>query len=534
MSVRRLVLVALALGALAGCPARQAAPRRAAPLSAEAYGHYLKGRLALYRGDYERAVAELQAASAAAPDQVMIAVALVDAIYRTGARDRAREEVLAAQARWPDEPEVWLISGKVARGMGDHEGARRAFERAIRIDRAHERAWLGLASSWIALGKPAEAEAAYRSLLREVPDSVDGRFLLAERMLERGADRDAEPELRKVIELDPDHVDARLYLARSLRRRGEVAEAVVETRQAFDRTGGDLGVAEELFWLLCEADDRQGALDLLGLLDDPSSGLTARIGIAHLYRQLGALDDSVRVADAALVTEPDSSGARLAAAQARADRARGTDRADAIALALEIPLDDDNGPVARALAAELLVADGDLDGAAGVIAEARRGRPASIDLLVAEAELLHARHDTGAGRRLLEKAVAKRPGSIALRFALASFEDRVGDLVRAVEHAEAIVQARDDHVGALNLAGYALAKRGRDLDRAEKHLARARELSPGDPAILDSWGWLLYRQGRLAEAERALDRAARLAPHLAEIRGHLDEVRAQIGKRGQT
>jgi tetratricopeptide (TPR) repeat protein len=461
----------------------------------------------------------------------MIAVALIDAIYRTGARAAARDEALVAQGRWPDEPEVWLISGKVWRGMGKHDLAREAFERAIRLDPKHERAWLGLASAWIALGKPPEAEDTYRRLLREVPDSVEGRFLLAERMLERDADGDAEPQLRKVLELDPDHIDARLYLARSMRKRGRVDEAVLETRQAFDRTGGDLTVAEELFWLLCEAGDRQGALDLLGLLDDPSLGLGAHLAIAHLYRQLGALAEAVAVADAALAAEPTSAAARLGAAQARADRGQGEDRADAIALALEIPIEDDNGPTARALAAELLVAAGDVERAAEVIADARSRRPDSIDLLSADAELHHARRDTAGGRGLLEKAVKKRPGSIALRFALASYEDHVGELARAVKHAEAIVAARDDHVGALNLAGYALAKEGKHLDRAEAHLTRARELSPGDPAILDSWGWLLYRQGKLPEAERALAQAAHLAPHQAEIQGHLDEVRARIGKR---
>lgn len=531
MRLRRLVLIALALGALAGCPGRSATPERPKPLSAEAYGHYLKGRLALYRGDYDRAVEELRAAAAAAPDQVMIAVALVDSIYRTGARAKARDEALIAQTRWPDEPEVWLITGKVWRGMGNHDRARQSFERAIRLDKKHERAWLGLASAWIALGKPKIAEETYRRLLREVPDSVEGRFLLAEEMLDRQADGDAEPELRKVLELDPDHVDARLYLARSLRRRGKLEEAVVETRQAFDRTGGDLGVAEELFWLLCEADDRQGALDLLGLLDDPALNLAARLGIAHLYRQLGALDEAIRIADAERASDPESRSARLVAAQARADRNQGADHADAIALVLEIPIDDDNAPAARALAAELLVAGGDLERAAAVVAEARERRPDSIDLLSADAELRHARRDTTGGRSLLEKAVEKRPGSIALRYALAAYEDHVGELARAVKHAETIVATRADHVGALNLAGYALAKGGKDLDRAEKHLTRARELSPGDPSILDSWGWLLFRQGRLPEAEKVLAQAVHLAPHLAEIRGHLDEVRARIGKK---
>jgi hypothetical protein len=58
--------------------------------------------------------------------------------------------------------------------------------------------------------------------------------------------------------------------------------------------GGDLGIGEQLFWLLCEQDDRRAALDLLGLLDDPSTGLEAQATVAHLHRSIGALDDAVR------------------------------------------------------------------------------------------------------------------------------------------------------------------------------------------------------------------------------------------------
>lgn len=523
----RLVALAVAI-ALAGCPAREAAPRKPAPLPAAAYGHYLKARLAIHRGDYERAVTELRAAAAAAPDEVMIAVALIDATYRTGARDAARDAVVAATARWPRAPEVWLVAGKVWRGLGDHARARRAYEQAIAIDGRHERAWLGLAGAWLALDEPAEAEAAYRRLIAAVPDSVDGRYALAERLVGRRADGDAEPHLRTVIELDPDHIDARLLLAKVLRRKGRLDEAIVETRQAFDRTAGDLGVAEELFWLLCEANDRQGALDLLGLLDDPAQGLSARLGIADLYRQLGALDEAVRVADAARADHPASRAARVVAAHARADRATGADRADALALLAEVPIEDDNGPAARALAATILRADGDAAAALALIEEARRARPDSVDLLSAHAEALHAAGDTAGGRALLEAAVRRRRGSVALRYALASYEDLVGRSTEAAAIAEKIVARSADHVAALNLAGYALAKAGERLERAERHLRRARELAPGDPSILDSWGWLLYRRGQLAEAEAALAHALHLAPHVVEIRTHLEEVRTRL------
>ena len=48
-----------------------------------------------------------------------------------------------------------------------------------------------------------------------------------------------------------------------------------------------------------------------------------------------------------------------------------------------------------------------------------------------------------------------------------------------------MIAQHPDSTTALNLAGYMLADRGERLGDAEKWLARARDLAPGDPAILD-------------------------------------------------
>jgi Flp pilus assembly protein TadD len=87
-------------------------------------------------------------------------------------------------------------------------------------------------------------------------------------------------------------------------------------------------------------------------------------------------------------------------------------------------------------------------------------------------------------------------------------------------------------VAALNLAGYLLADSGRRLGDAERYLRHARELAPGDPAILDSWGWLLLRRGDARGAVRALDRAARFAPLEPEILVHLAAAWAADGAPG--
>lgn len=85
---------------------------------------------------------------------------------------------------------------------------------------------------------------------------------------------------------------------------------------------------------------------------------------------------------------------------------------------------------------------------------------------------------------------------------------------------------------ALNALGYSLADRNERLDEARELIEQAHRLAPDDAAIIDSMGWVAYRQGRLADAERHL-RAA-FAKHAdGEIAAHLGEVLWAQGRRDE-
>jgi len=61
-------------------------------------------------------------------------------------------------------------------------------------------------------------------------------------------------------------------------------------------------------------------------------------------------------------------------------------------------------------------------------------------------------------------------------------------------------------------------------------VAQALKLRPDSPAILDSMGWVLYRQGDLGQAASYLRRALDLVQD-DEIAAHLGEVLWVSGKR---
>ena len=507
----RFLVIAVCAGfAGLGC-AHKPAPAPVPPLPRAVFAHYLDGKLSGYGGDWEAAADALAASAAAAPDQPMIAVELARAQMKAKRAAAAVATLAAARKRWPDHPQVWLASGDLL-AAGDPAEATRAYLRAIQLAPDDERAYLGLAK----LQQPEAAEATLRILIAHVPASVDGHYRLAVRLAMRGELASSTRELRAVLERDPDHIDARLDLSRALRRQGHLDQAIVETRSAFDRSGQALDIAEELFDLLCEADDRSGAIDLLTLLDDDHSDAEALAVIARLDRGLGRLAEARALAARITMIDRDAGALSLAETElAAANR-----RAVTAALAT-IDGDGKLAPEARRLtAAAALAAD---DPAAALTAIRSAGPPEALDAALLAAYALADLGRLAEAREVLAPFGNAPDGSDrdAAQLARARLAERAGDAPGALAILEPLIRARPALVSALNLAGYLLADTGQRLADAERYLRQAREQSPGDPAILDSWGWLLLRRGQPRAAVRTLDRAARYAPLEPEILVHL-------------
>ena len=83
---------------------------------------------------------------------------------------------------------------------------------------------------------------------------------------------------------------------------------------------------------------------------------------------------------------------------------------------------------------------------------------------------------------------------------------------------------------ALNSLGYTLADRGQRLPEAVGFIERALKVDPDNPSYLDSLGWAYYKQGRVADAEPPLRKAAEALPGQSVIQDHLGDVLVKGGK----
>lgn len=153
-----------------------------------------------------------------------------------------------------------------------------------------------------------------------------------------------------------------------------------------------------------------------------------------------------------------------------------------------------------------------------------------IQLTQAEATLLREAFAYREAFDLLGKVLAELPDNPELLYDHAMAAEKVNRVDVLETNLRRLIELRPDHAHAYNALGYTLADRNERLDEARQLIATALKLAPEDPFIMDSMGWVLYRQGRGKDALSYLQRAYSLRPD-PEIGAHLGEVLWADGQR---
>ena len=135
----------------------------------------------------------------------------------------------------------------------------------------------------------------------------------------------------------------------------------------------------------------------------------------------------------------------------------------------------------------------------------------------------------------LDAALAVDADNADVLYETAMLAERIDRLDEAEKRLRRVIVLQPERAHAYNALGYSFADRNINLDEARTLIDKAHSLSPDDPAILDSMGWIAFRQARLTEAEGYLRRAiekfqdGEIAAHLGEVlwaQGRKDDARA--------
>jgi tetratricopeptide (TPR) repeat protein len=152
-----------------------------------------------------------------------------------------------------------------------------------------------------------------------------------------------------------------------------------------------------------------------------------------------------------------------------------------------------------------------------------------IQVIQVEAQLLRDAKAWKDTYEMLTEAVHEYPESYELLYDRAMAAERIDRIDVLERDLRQVIRMKPDYAHAYNALGYTLAEKTARLAEAKDLIEKAFKLSPDDPFILDSLGWVYYRMGNAEEALKHLH-AAYTARNDPEIAAHLGEVLWKVGQ----
>lgn len=350
-------------------------------------------------------------------------------------------------------------------------------------------------------GDKEAAQRAAQAALAAKPDSEIAVLMMAQVL---GDDAKVAPMLESFLKAYPQAREVRAAHARMLVSQKKYAQARAQFETLLESRPDDAGSLYALGVLATQMNDAKGAesyftrfVELLGRNpNDPRDPTRALLILAQIADERG-------------------------------------DTAAALAWLDKVPAgtDPELQFSAQLRRAQLLGKQGDLKAGRKLLTGLKPAEPAQqAQVAAAEAQLLR-----DAGRALeayavMESATRRFPKNPDLLYDFALLAEKTGR-VEVMEKVlrEVMALAPDNH-HAYNALGYSLAERNVRLEEAHALIAKALEMAPGDPFIMDSMGWVQYRMGNLDQAEKYLRDAYALRRD-PEIAVHLGEVLFQKGQR---
>jgi tetratricopeptide (TPR) repeat protein len=422
-------------------------------------------------------------------------------------------EALAEQIRGSvDKVDALSRAMSVLRRMQDREQALRLMELTI------EQAGVsGTIAAYMALADMAQAAGDYDRALSEAeramrlrPDSEDA----AMRMLDYGMAVNSQQAIERANQFARAHPRARhlrLMLAGQLADSGDVQGALDELALMSAQFPEDF----DLLFIRAQLAYQDGRLDeSRGLLEQYVQVQSQR----EVAMAFGASDASAALADAYGLL------ARIAQNQNDPDQA----------IAWLGRIEDPSARYPARLRQALIRSEqGRVDEAVAIIDAAN---PVDQDeqligvLTMSQILRTAGRHQQATER--LERADQEILDSIEIKYELGMLYVHQEQYDRMEQYLRKVIELDPGYAHAYNALGYSLADRNVRLNEAYELILRAHQILPDDPYILDSMGWVKFRQGDHDQAQRYLVRAFEIEPH-AEIAAHLGEVLWVMGRQSQ-
>ena len=319
-------------------------------------------------------------------------------------------------------------------------------------------------------------------------ESVDFEFRLAPEK--------AKERLAKHIKAYPQDVRARIAYAKALARTGKKDAARKELHHTIAASPSDAQV-----WFLC------------ALVAQEMRDFDAAVRYYNRFISLAQTDEDNRYI-------PDPAYAQLAVIALSRNEPE-----TALDWLSKVQKGDKYIP-ARLKQVQILQALGRIDAACSVLTEIRTDDTArKAEFLFDAGQILSEAKRHAEAMRYLDQAVKLAPQNTDILYRTAMVAEQLGWIEQAQTHLKTFIRLRPNDSLGYNSLGYMWLEHGVPPTQVRPLIEKAMELSKGkDGSIVDSLGWLYYREGNLTEAEKWIRKALALSPDEPEITLHLAQI----------
>jgi len=504
-------------------PERQNRPQMTVREESDLVFNILSAEIAGRRGLVDIASENYSEAANATDDPRVTERAVKLALY-----GRNWELADSTSARWvaldPDNVEAWQHRAQASMHLKDVETATVAMERVVALtDEGPGQVIPSLVDSIL---QQSDADIGFElieKLAERFPESADAQYGIGRFALSKG-DRDLALEsFERALAIDPDNVDTLLARARVQLLIGEGDASLEPLTDYLSRTPDDLSAQLGYTRLLIDSGkvDRAAThFDVIAKTFPDDADALYTIGLLALdIRRVNTAEE--------YLTTVVSLGKYLETANFYLGRIFDSrrDYREAIDSYLNVQ-GGDHFFDAQIRAAELMGQVGDVGEGQALFKKLRTfsdEKAVQIELINSESRMLNGNDMFDESLEVLSGGLDQYNNNPALLYSRALVAERLERRELFESDLKTVIEVQPNNGYALNALGYFLADRNERLDEAQVYLQKAYELLPDDAAVVDSLGWLYYRQGNFAESVVLLQKAHKLLPD-PEIAAHLGEV----------
>jgi tetratricopeptide (TPR) repeat protein len=547
-------------------PAAVEPPADAArPVSALAIEHYLRAQLYVRDNKLREAVFELRQALTYDNSSSYLHTRLGRLYALLGLWRGVRDEAKAALQLDDKNVDAVLLEGLAFLRAGKKDKAIESYERAVSIDTHKIEAYISLAQLYLEQGAKDKALHTLTQMTAANPSSAEGFSKLAGLYFERGDEKKAESCYRRALQLDPSDTRTIEILAGLLEQQGRYKEAITVFEDAMESNPEYPRYMAYMAALYIKAGDKQTGDAYFAQLRalDPKN---ARL-IAYEYSRLSMHEEAIRELTALLKKNPNLHSERLLLAIMLEQRKQWEkaivelrkipensrlivnakinlgyclrhtrkfpEAIEILNKALTMTHDRDNIGRIYGTLADIYGETKEFKQGIRLLNQAIKKNPNNLDLVEAKANLLYTAKLGQQGVMVLKKALTKSPRDVSLLYSLGALYEQMGRVKESLDIMRQVIEIEPNNYSALNFIGYTMADQGQDLDQAERLIRRALLLDPGNGAITDSLGWVLYRKQEYKKALDYLIRATRVSPGEPVIIMHVGDAYLKLGRRAE-